>query len=158
MDVAKACRRLIFLSLGSACVLCLPACGRGHVTADYQSVPLVRGSRSFGMPLAGIAIDPTRRDVFAIVGGGGRDHPANFYILWKGTDGTSYCVTLCDKDKTINSITEISPGGKCHSLIDMAHPAPGATVERAEIRTVSGQEAVNSIMDALPVDSGFRSP
>ena len=52
----------------------------------YETIPLIIGGKSSGLPLAGIAVDPSRRDVYAIVGGPAEhEAPARqFCLVWKG--------------------------------------------------------------------------
>jgi hypothetical protein len=54
----------------------------------YETIPLVRGERSSGMPVRGVMVDPQERSIYAVVGGPtDSSQPADFFILWKGRTG-----------------------------------------------------------------------
>ena len=82
----------------------------------YEAVPSIQGGRSFGMPLVGLAVDPSRRDVFAIVGGPKKpESEATFFIAWTGADGETYSTAFA---------------------IDREHPDALCQVKDGEVRTI----------------------
>lgn len=156
MLIGKLELRYLFVGLAIAGTLFVSACRQNREAVRYQTVPLVQGTRSFGMPLAGIAVDADRHDVYAIVGGGkGNDARQNFVILWKGKEGGSYCATISAQGDGLDSVSEILPEGGMRKLYDLARKAPPAVGEQEE-HPVSSDGSVQSIIEALPAGSGFH--
>jgi hypothetical protein len=120
--------------------------------SQYQKVVLLQGASSFGLPLAGISVDPERREVYGLLGRPGKDLPADFFILWKGKDGQSYGTTFSGENKTMTGFCEILPHGETRTLHkfvarDVASATAAATRDPSEI--------LRSIVSALPPDSNL---
>ncbi len=116
--------------------------------SQYRKVLLVQSSSSFGLPLAGIAVDPDRRQVFGLLGRPGKDVPADFFILWKGKDG-SYGAAFPQSGNGPAELCEILPRGE-------ARPVRGfhaAGREDAASDQAAGETTeMRSILQALPGD------
>lgn len=113
--------------------------------ARYETIPLIIGGKSSGLPLAGIAVDPIRRDVYAIVGGPKKDGPASrhFCLVWKGREGELHAATFCPEGPT--PLFEISPAGE----VQIASGGAGSTPPSA--LTADAETALRSILHVLPV-------
>ena len=121
-------------------------------TSHYQKVLLLQGATSFGLPLAGIAVDPERREVYGLLGRAGKDVPPNFFILWKGENGQSYGATFAGENNALTGLCEILPHGETRTL----HDFRAATVDQANAAARrEPSEILRSIVDALPPGSDF---
>lgn len=123
----------------------------------YQTIRLVQGARSMGMPLAGVAVDAERRDIFAIVGGdrtsgAGKD----FVILWNGAEGSRYCATISREGKKLESIVEVRRDGSVQPLYDLPSSVGAHNREVSEVRAVSDEPRINPILEALAGNSDFN--
>ena len=126
--------------------------GEPRPSAQYQKVVLLQGASSFGLPLAGIAVDPEQREVLGLLGRPGKDVPADFFILWKGKDGQSYGATFSGEGSALSGLCEILPGGETKTLHDFR------TAEHAASGTNAGRgpaEILQSIMNRLPKDENL---
>lgn len=119
---------------------------------QYQKVVLLQGASSFGLPLAGIAVDAERREVYGLLGRPGKDVPPDFFILWKGKEGQSYGATFSSEDNALAGLCEILPHGDTRTLHDF---------QTAELSPKAGQsgrdpsEILRSIVRALPPHSNL---
>ena len=119
-------------------------------TTQYQKVVLLQGASSFGLPLAGIAVDPERREVYGLLGRAGKDVPADFFILWKGKDGQAYGATFSGEGSAMTGLCQILPDGQLRTLQDFrTADASSATA----LATRDPSEIMRSIMSALPRDA-----
>ena len=119
-------------------------------TAQYQKVVLLEGAKSFGLPLAGIAVDPGRREVHGLLGRPGTDVPADFFILWKGKNAQSYGATFSGENNALSALCEILPHGETRML----HDFRSATAGQANGATGRDpSQILRSIVDALPADA-----
>ena len=123
--------------------------GQSH---QYQKVVLLQGASSFGLPLAGIAINPEQREVYGLLGRPGKDVPADFFILWKGKDGQSYGATFSAQGNAMTGLCEILPDGETRTLQDF-RTAGVAASSAAAAREPS--EILRTIVSALPADSSL---
>jgi hypothetical protein len=119
---------------------------------QYQKVVLLQGASAFGLPLAGIAVDPDRREVYGLLGRPGKDVPADFFILWKRTNGESYGATFSAGDNQLTGLCEILPGGGMRTVHDF-RTAKLDTPSPSGLRDPS--ETLRSIVAALPEDSSL---
>lgn len=149
--------RYLCVSLGIGGVLLFAGCWQSGQASGFKAIPLVQGTRSLGLPLAGVAVDANRRDVFAIVGGrAAQEGEGNFVILWKGEDGASYCAMLSREGKGLDSISQIFPDGKTRKLFDIAHEKGNTNQPHEGIAASNASGLVSSIIEALPADYGFQ--
>lgn len=117
--------------------------------STYETIPLIQGGRSSGMPLAGIVVNPNRRDVYAIVGGpAGTEAPPQFCIVWKGNGGETYGTTFPAGSTGAEALFEVSPDGQVRALHKLS---PGGSEQ-----TASAETTLCSIIDALPTESSLR--
>lgn len=117
---------------------------------QYQKVVLLEGAKAFGLPLAGIAVDPERREVYGLLGRAGTDVPADFFILWKGKNGQSYGATFSGDNKAVTGLCEILPHGETRTL----HDFRTATADQASAgMRPDPSEILRTIVDALPADA-----
>jgi hypothetical protein len=122
---------------------------QGSGAPQYQKVVLLQGASSFGLPLAGIAVDPERREVYGLLGRPGKDVPPDFFILWKGKEGQSYGATFSSEDNALSGLCEILPHGDLRTLHDFrtaevsSHAAPPGR---------DPSEILRPIVRALPPD------
>ena len=74
----------------------MPSRGGGSRSqTHYETIPLVRGAHSSGMPVRGVMVDPDQRNIYAVVGGPTESSkPADFFILWKGKNGETFSATF----------------------------------------------------------------
>ncbi|MDQ6861942.1 MAG: hypothetical protein M3032_12410 [Verrucomicrobiota bacterium] len=114
--------------------------------AQYQKVVLLQSASSFDLPLAGIAIDPQRREVYGLLGRAGRDVPADFFILWTGTKGESFGATFSGAHNDMTGLCEILPHGQTRMIRDFR----SAQADQSTMPDRS--EALQSIVNALPPD------
>ena len=121
-------------------------------SSQYQKVVLLQGASSFGLPLAGIAVDPERREIYGLLGRPGKDVPPDFFILWKGKEGQSYGATFSSEDNALSGLCEILPHGDLRTLHDFRTANLSANAEQAG-RAPS--EILRSIVRALPPDSNL---
>lgn len=126
--------------------------GRGEST-HYQKVILLQGERSSGPPLAGVAVDPAKREVIGLLGKPQKSAAAaEFFILWKARDGRSYGATISDDGKGVTGICEISPEGAMRTLYEDRGAVPEIAESHPRAPETS-EEALRIVMDALPTDS-----
>ena len=150
-------RWLLVVSLVALGALYLHSTLHSRPAAPYQTVPLIQGGKSSGMPLAGIVVDPTRRDVTAIVGGA-PDAAARvgFFVLWKGNDGETYGTTFANNAGSAGTLCQLERDGRLRPLkaADDAHAAdaPGSRDPRlAEV-----EATLRSVMAVLPNGSSAQ--
>ncbi|MGI9088963.1 MAG: hypothetical protein ACR2HH_14680 [Chthoniobacterales bacterium] len=134
--------RFLVLGIAIAVLFCSAVRWLDRATPGYQTVPLVQGARSIGLALAGVAIDPKRHTVYAIVGGKEtKTHTDEFVILWKATDGKNYCATVSDQGNRVELIGGSSSASGAPQLVN----------------TMKRSEPLGAMIAALPPDSGFRA-
>ena len=121
-------------------------------SSQYQKVVLLQGASSFGLPLAGIAVDPERREIYGLLGRPGKDVPPDFFILWKGKEGQSYGATFSSEDNALSGLCEILPHGDLRTLHDFRTAKLSANADQTR-RDPS--EILRSIVRALPPDSNL---
>ena len=119
---------------------------------QYQKVVLLQGASSFGLPLAGIAVDPEQREVYGLLGRPGKNVPADFFILWKGKEGQSYGATFSGGSNAMTGLCEILPDGQTRTLQDF-RTADAAGLAGSTPREPS--EILRTIVSALPPDSSL---
>jgi hypothetical protein len=96
--------------------------------SDYETIPLVRGARSSGMPVRGVMVDPHQRNIYAVVGGPTElSRPADFFLLWKGTNGETFSATFPNGEGAAAALCEVAPDGELRQLHDFR-----ASVDREE--------------------------
>lgn len=121
-------------------------------SSQYQKVVLLQGASSFGLPLAGIAVDPERREIYGLLGRPGKDVPPDFFILWKGKEGQSYGATLSSEDNALSGLCEILPHGDLRTLHDFRTAKLSPNADRS---ARDPSEILRSIVRALPPDSNL---
>ena len=87
--------------------------------SEYETIPLVRGARSSGMPVRGVMVDPDQRNIYAVVGGPTESsQPADFFILWKGKNGETFSATFPNGEGSAAALCEVTPAGELRQLHD----------------------------------------
>ena len=123
--------------------------------AHYETIPLIIGGKSSGLPLAGIAVDPSRRDIYAIVGGpaGSDKAPRQFCLVWKGREGKLHAATFPSDGAT--PMFEVSPNGEVQTMpqVDADGASPATPLDA---RTADAETTLRSILRALPADPATR--
>jgi hypothetical protein len=120
--------------------------------ARYETIPLVHGGRSSGMPLAGIMVDPAKRDIFAVVGGptsrsGGAKN--GFFIVWTGEDGRNYATTFGRGEAQADALFEISRSREIRPLHSFG---PGG--ENPAAKLADAEKMLRTFFDGLPPYGG----
>lgn len=119
----------------------------------YRTVPLVQGSKSVGLQLAGVAVDPTRRAVYAVVGGEKKPTtPGDFFILLGGNDGERCGLRFFDHNKGTMARYELRRQGQLLCLNEAGREVPGDGAVADNGANANTQAAVQSIVQALPQD------
>lgn len=145
-------RWLLVIAVGAGIAIYLRAQWAEETEAPYQTIALVQGGKSSGMPLAGVAIDPDRGDVYAIVGGPRKaENGRAFGIIWKGPEGNLYA-TAGSSPKSIDTLFEIEPQGQLRSVHKLNAPQAAPTPELTGRMTFALQSMINS----LPESPGIR--
>jgi hypothetical protein len=86
----------------------------------YETIPLVRGAHSSGMPVRGVMVDPDQRNIYAVVGGPtDSSKPADFFVLWKGKDGETFSATFPKGESDSAAVWEVTSDGKLRQLLDL---------------------------------------
>jgi len=120
---------------------------------NYETIPLVRGARSSGMPVRGVMVEPGQRNIYAVVGGPKESSQApDFFILWKGENGKTFSATFPNGEGGAAALCEVTPEGELRELHNFRSPEPGhepvprsAPITRAEatlhaiVSNLSGQ-------------------
>ncbi|MFL6541353.1 MAG: hypothetical protein ACJ8HU_11380 [Chthoniobacterales bacterium] len=117
--------------------------------AQYQKVLLLQNSSSFGLPLAGVVVDPERKEIYGLLGRSGKDVPADFFILWKGKNGESYGATFAGDSREMTGLCKILPHGETRTLNDFRTAkleGKSRDVEREP------SDSLRQIVNALPSD------
>jgi hypothetical protein len=146
-------RWLLAIALVALGVVYLTAARKERPDASYETVPLVHGGRSSGMPLAGIMVDPAKRDIFAVVGGPVSRSGASkngFFIVWKGEDGQNYATTFRRGEARAEALFEVSRNREIrpvHSFLPGENPQTLAKIADAE-------KMLRSFFDGLPPHDG----
>jgi hypothetical protein len=120
----------------------------------YETLPLVHGGRSSGMPLAGIMVDPAKKDIFAVVGGPSARASGNkngFFIVWKGEDGRNYATTFRRGESQADALFEISRNREIRPIF----PFEGSP-ENPQVmaKLADAQKMLRSFFDGLPPYAG----
>jgi hypothetical protein len=141
---------LIFGTIAGGIVYFGSAGGNQRAAAPYESFPLIRGDRASGMPLAGISVDPSRRDVYAVIGGppDGAKQPFDFFIVWKSPEGKTYAATFGGETPGGARLVEIDNDGELKLLRqggrELPLPASGPHV------VANLDQQLRSIFQVLP--------
>jgi hypothetical protein len=139
------------MGLSAFAIVWLLSGGQRNHASHLQTVPLVKGNRTVGLPLLGVAVDPTRRDVYAIVGQPAKnDRAGHFVIVWKGNDGETYGTTF-GPGNTGATLCEENRNGQVRTL----HQFHNGTSELAS-GTSGDQNAEDTfryVLDSLADDS-----
>ena len=86
----------------------------------YETIPLVRGARSSGMPVRGVMVDPQERSIHAVVGGPTESNqPGDFFILWKGTNGETFSAAFPRGEPGAAGLWKVTPHGELRQLHDL---------------------------------------
>lgn len=119
----------------------------------YDTIPLIQGGKASGMPLAGIVVDPVRRDVSAVIGGPAEgDESKRFFIVWKGREGETYGTAFMEAANE-NVLCEVSPDGAVKTL--QRFPAETA-VNAPQPASPDAESALRSLLDGLPDVTNMR--
>jgi hypothetical protein len=120
----------------------------------YETLPLVHGGRSSGMPLAGIMVDPAKKDIFAVVGGPSARSSGNkngFFIVWKGEDGRNYATTFRRGESRPDALFEVSRNREIRSV----YPFENAGENPATVaKLADAEKMLRSFFDGLPPYGG----
>lgn len=108
-------------------------------------------------PLAGVSIDPSRRDVYAVVGTPSvSEQPADFFIHWKSRSGKSYAVIFSEGTDGTPQLLEIQPSGDMRLLASRESDRSRQEVGRQQGELAQLNAQLRPVIDALP--AAIRSP
>ncbi|HMJ05016.1 MAG TPA: hypothetical protein VK474_02055 [Chthoniobacterales bacterium] len=142
-------RWLLVIALVALAIVYVRSSRSDTKSTQYETIRLIQGGQSAGMPLAGIAIDPNRRDVYAIVGGPASDDPnREFCIVWRGKGGESYGAAF-PQGRGADKIFEVSANGQVKTMHNLVPNDPAGQAPAGE-RMASAETALRSIVDAFP--------
>jgi hypothetical protein len=114
---------------------------------QYQKVLLLQSASSFGLPLAGVEIDPVKREVYGLLGRPGKQLPGNFFIMWRGKGGESYGATFGRTTNDITGLCKLLPDGETKTVHDFRVDQ----TDRSESATpLDPSDTFRSIVHALP--------
>lgn len=152
-------RWLLIIAVIALAVIYARSSRPDKAAVQYETIPLIQGGRSSGMPLVGIAVDPDRRDIYAVVGGPsakekGKEQP--FFIVWKKKEGSTYGTTFTRPTEGAEALCEITPEGESRVLHWFGNEPKDSLATNDGKETVSAANALRSIMQALPPDSVMR--
>jgi hypothetical protein len=112
-------RWLLVIGLLAIGATYLHSWGESRPDNGYETIPLVRGERTSGLPVRGVMVDPDQRNIYAVVGGPvGSGEPADFFILWKGKNGETFSATFPKGDSGAAALCQISQDGQVRQLHD----------------------------------------
>ncbi len=145
-------RWLIITGVWTFGLVWLLSYGQKKHASHFQTVPLVKGNQTVGLPLLGVAVDPTRRDVYAIVGRPEKtDRAWQFVIVWKGNDGETYGTTFAPGNASA-TLCEENRNGQVRTL----HQFDSGSSSEIASRTTRNQNAEDTfryVLDSLADDS-----
>lgn len=145
-------RWLLAITLLAGAVLYLRSGWPKEADAPYQTIALIQGGKSSGLPLAGVAIDPDRGDVYAIVGGpAAKSDERAFGIIWRGSNGHLYA-TAGPPGRCLDTLFEIGTEGSLRSVHKLASASPAPAPEQNREMTV----ALRSMINSLPGEPATR--
>jgi hypothetical protein len=116
----------------------------------YETIPLVRGERSSGMPVRGVMVDPQERSIYAVVGGPtDSSQPADFFILWKGKNGETFSAAFPKGESGAAGLWKVTSDGQLRQLHDFqaADVSSLATIDRT--RTSKAEATLHAIVSNL---------
>jgi hypothetical protein len=118
--------------------------------SDYETIPLVRGARSSGMPVRGVMVDPDQRNIYAVVGGPTESsHPADFFILWKGKNGETFSATFPEGEASAAALCEVTPQGELRQLHNFRRTATSEERMPHNPRTANTEATLQAIVSNL---------
>ncbi len=115
----------------------------------YRTIPLMQGAKAVGSQLAGVAVDPNRRDVYAIVGGETKNAlPGDFFILWRRRDGQHYGLTFFEQNNGARALCQADRNGQLETLHNFRSADNTSALQLDH--EAEAQATVRSIIQALP--------
>lgn len=143
-------RWLFVIAVAAIGIIYVRSVRQERPVARYETIPLIQGGRSSGMPLAGIIVDPKRRDVYAIVGGPKPSaETPQFCILWKGKEGETYGATFPAESVGAQALFAVSPDGQIRPMQELKAAGADQTDVRKE-HLASSETTLRTIIEALP--------
>ena len=122
----------------------------GRSQTHYETIPLVRGAHSSGMPVRGVMIDPNERNIYAVVGGPtDSSKPADFVVLWKGKNGETYSATFPNGDSGAAALLQVTSDGKVHQLADLGLPKPDEQQVAENALQANAEATLQTIVTSL---------
>ena len=124
----------------------------------YETIPLVHGSQTSGMPVRGVMVDPDQRSIYAVVGGPtDSQQPADFFILWKGKNGETYSATFPKGEAAAAALTEVTPDGQLRHLHDFHASDRDGNPTPSNPRTADADATLRAILSNLSGNAGELS-
>ncbi len=120
--------------------------------SQYRKVMLLQSGNSVGLALAGIAVDPQKREVQGLLGRPGETVPAPFFILWCGENGETFGATFDEKNGQVTGLCKVSPSGEMQTLQDFRSQHDSGDLHAS----VAPDQELLSIWRALPPDAAFH--
>ena len=145
-------RWILVISVVAMIIIYARSSRRGPVTSQYEAIQLVAGGQSAGLPLAGVAIDPDRGNVYAIVGGAtAKDSIRQFCVVWRGKEGKAYGTTF-PPEGGANNLFVVSSDGQVEAMRPLV---PDRTEQPADAKKLMPDtvNTLRSVVEALPVPS-----
>jgi hypothetical protein len=145
-------RWLLVIALVAVAVLYAQSSREKREPPPYQTIPLIQGGKSSGLPLAGIVVDPKQRDVYAVVGGGSAaTSHLGFFVLWKQKNGETAGTIFPSAESGEEKLCKLSPDGQVH-LLQAIGESPEATASQ-DFRTADAEATLRSVFNVLAESS-----
>ena len=144
-------RWLLAIALVALGIAYVRSAKQAEPARHYETIPLVRGGESSGMPLAGIMIDPARRDIYAVVGGPKRASSGpGFFVIWTADHGGHAYATVFGKGQTKpDAIFQISPTRQIEAVNSFGKASTTDDPQFSQ-RLGTSEALLRSVLDSLP--------
>jgi len=121
-----------------------------RLPSGYETIPLVHGARSSGLPVRGVMVDPEARNIYAVVGGPtGSNHPGDFFILWKGQNGETFSASFPKGGNGAAELSEMSADGQLRQLHRFEASDSVGVAEATDARQANAAAALHAIATNL---------
>ena len=118
--------------------------------SEYETIPLVRGARSSGLPVRGVMVDPQERSVYAVVGGPtDSNQPADFFILWKGKNGETFSAAFPKGESAAAGLWKVTPDGQLRQLHDFQAADVSRVPTTDSTETATAEATLHAIVSNL---------
>ena len=141
---------LVVMGLVALAAMYAQSCRQSRSVSHYESIPLVRGARTSGLPVRGVMVDPNQRDISAVVGGPtDPSKQSDFFILWRGKNGETFSATFPKGDIEGATLSKVSPAGQVQQLHDFRAHSLEKSPARDGARLASAEATLHAIVNNL---------